>query len=134
MKHIKTFEDLSNDKPHYDFELFKPFIELFFKCFEDDMVREGWTICYSQEDIPGNIVIEYSNRKGTFWQVQKDFESNLLNSDEDADVYAKNCGLLIDGFGVVIGYDNISFLENPEKIDDVMKELEIYKNLKKYNL
>jgi len=134
MKHIKTFEDLSNDKPYYDCELFKPFIKLFYDCFEDDMNREGWTICQAPVDIPEHLYTSYYNRRGQFFQIQTDFDTRILDIDEEADEYARKYNLFIDEYGILLGYNNISFLEHPEKIDDVIKELEIYKNSKKYNL
>ena len=91
------------------------------------MEDEGWFISYSSAmNITDKYNVSYSNKVGDFWQVQKDDTSDLID-DMEAEQYAKKYGLLIDDYGVVIGYNNVSFLEHPDNA-------ELYKNLNKYNL
>jgi len=134
MKYIKKFEHTLENKPYYSVELFKPFIDLFFSFFQYDMIKEGWTICETTMEIPDKFDISYSNRKGSYWQVQQDFETHIIDDDEDADKIAITYGLLIDSYGIILGYNEVSFLENPDKIDNAMVELELYKNTRKFNL
>jgi len=127
MKYIKKFEHTLENKPYYSVELFAPFINWFYDNFHTQMEDEGWFISYSSAmNITDKYNVSYSNKVGDFWQVQKDDTSDLID-DMEAEQYAKKYGLLIDDYGVVIGYNNVSFLEHPDNA-------ELYKNLNKYNL
>lgn len=132
MKYIKTFENI---KQRYPVEFLRPFIDYLIKKLETNMKNEGWTICYTDDvEIPDEINLSYNNRKGDYWMVQKDFETDILNSDYDADVFAKKYGIMIDNYGVVLGYNNISFLEHPEEINNYKEMIDFYININKYNL
>ena len=92
------------------------------------MTDEGWLISYASGlDIPTKFNVPYSNRIGNFWQVQRNDDDDILEDDLKAEKLAKKNGLMIDDYGVVIGYNGISYLEHPE-------ELDFYKNIQKYNL
>jgi len=128
MKYIKTFEDNIKNKPIYSVDLIHPFINYFYNMYEIKMEEEGWFVSYaSGMSIPIGYDVPYSNRVGSFWQVQKDDNSDLIENDIEAEKIAKSCGLMLDDYGVVIGYNGVSFLEHPE-------ELEVYNNINKYNL
>lgn len=127
MKYIKLFE---NKKPYYDVNQIKYFIDWYYSNYSYLMEKEGWLISLASLVIPYKYNVSYENRAGDFWQIQRDDEAMIL-SDFDGDLkaeeLAKNAGLLVDDYGVVIGYDNVSFLEQPEK-------LIFYRDTDKYNL
>jgi len=125
---IIKFKLFENGKPYYDPIEIEHFIDWFIDINEDKMEQEGWFISYSSMDIPSYYNnLQYSNHRGDFWQIQKNDESDLLETDGDAERIAKKYGIMFDEYGVVIGYNGISFFEHPES-------LEIYKDMKKYNL
>lgn len=123
MKYLKKYE---KEKPIYPTNELQPFIDWFYRNFEDEM-SHLWLISYAETEIPYYIDIQYKNRIGIFWQVQKNDQSDLLESDEDAEKLAKELGLMIDDYGIIIGFKGVNFLENPEEID-------FYKNIQQYNL
>jgi len=122
MKHLKS------SKYTYSADKLSPFIDWFYNTYKDKMNEEGWIISYAQAlDIPNTYKTEYWNRSDDFWQIQKNDQYDILEDDMAAEKLAKNLGLYIDDYGIVIGYNGVSFLEHPE-------EIEIYKDIKKYNL
>lgn len=125
MRYIKKFESIC----YYDADVIRPFISWFYDNFEDRMENEGWLIFYLDHYTIDNMknYRPYHNIKGNFWQVQKNDDYDILEDDIEAEEYAKKCGLMLDSYGIVIGYDNVSFFEHPE-------ELDVYKNIEKYNL
>lgn len=124
MKYIKKYESIL----YYNVDLFEPFIDWFYSIYSDKMKDEGWLISYAYGlSIPDEYIVPYKNRFGDFWQIERNDDDNLISNDIEAEKCAKKYGLLIDDYGVVIGYNGVSFLEHPE-------ELEFYKSVKKYNL
>lgn len=119
MKHLKHT---------YSADILEPFINWFYDTYKNKMRKEGWLISYASGlEIPKNIETQYWNKIGDFWQVQKDDNADILEDDIEAEKLARTTGLLFDNYGIVIGYNGISFLEHPEEID-------YYKDMKKYNL
>jgi len=128
MKYIKKYENIKDNKKIYPIDLFQPFIEWFCNLYDDIMKKEGWLISHASGlNIPNEYNVPYTNKYGDYWQIQKDDDSILIKDDIEAEKYAKNCGLLIDDYGIIIGYNNVSFLEHPEN-------LEFYKNSNKFNI
>jgi hypothetical protein len=125
---ITKFKIFENNKPDYPDVLLVPFINWFYDNYGDRMEDEGWLILYASGlDMPFDSAVLYSNTVGDFWQVQRNDDSDLIENDIEAVKLAKKSGLILDNYGIIIGYNGVSFLEHPE-------ELEIYKNVKTYNL
>ena len=125
---IIKFKIFENKKPFYDPIEIKHFIDWFVDANKDKMEEEGWLISYASLDIPSYYNnLQYSNHRGEFWQIQKDDESEILETDGDAERIAKKHRIMFDEYGIVIGYDDISFFEHPESLN-------IYKDIRKYNL
>ena len=129
MKYIKTFEDsfYNDDKKLYPFEILTPFINWFGNVNRDIMKKEGWIISYSDFDSSNFSLPKFNfNKVSGYWQVQRNDDDDIIEDDIAAEKLAKEHGLLMDDEGVVIGYNDISFIDYPE-------ELEKYENINKYN-
>lgn len=126
MRYIKKFEEV---KPMYSKDKFFPFVTWFNNIHRSEMNKEGWLIVNAGYlDIPEYIDTEYyPYRNGDYWQIQRNDEAEILQDDHEAEELAKKKGLLIDEYGVLIGYNGVSFIKHPE-------ELEVYKNINKYNI
>ena len=126
MKYIKKFEDVN--KKLYPFDDFTPFINWFGVMYEDVMKNEGWLISDSSFDSSNFIRPVFQGKLlGGYWQVQRNDEDEIIETDIVAEKLAKKHGLLLDNDGVVVGYNDVSFIEHPE-------ELVIYKDYSKYNI
>jgi len=126
MKYIKQFEAVNK---RYNTDEFFPFVTWFNNLHKDEMKEEGWLIVNAGcINIPKYIDTEYyCDKNNDYWQIQRNDEDEILKSDIEAEELAKKKGLMIDDYGVLIGYNGVSFFKHPE-------ELEVYKNANKYNL
>lgn len=126
MRYLKTYEEI---KPIYNANKFLPFVTWFNNIHKSEMEKEGWFIVNTAYiDIPEYINTEYyTYRNLDYWQIQRNDDADILKSDKEAEELAKKKGLLIDEYGILIGYNGVSFIKHPE-------ELETYKNVNKYNL
>jgi len=153
--YIQFISENLNSKQLYLYNEIRYFVDWFNDVYREVANSEGWDIfdsdflsllapvaLFSQVDVqtaePSTV---YYGKK--FWQIQR-FDEAILNSDHDADNLAKEIGIILDPYGVVIGFNGINFLENPEKIKEslyinpIMKEhIETWKlkiDTEKYNL
>ena len=102
----------------YSVDKLMPFIDWFNSVYSKRMKEEGWLISYSQGlKVPDNCYTEYINKFGDFWQIQRNDEDAIIEDDLLAEELAKKAGLLVDDYGIVIGYENVSFIKNPEQLD-----------------
>jgi hypothetical protein len=127
MKYIKRFENTNNEKIIYPYNQIKYFVDWFQNFFSKKAEEQGWGIFDSDTSQPLEKYISDSGKYQRFWQIESIDELELLKSDLDADKLAKKMGLMLDEYGLVIGYNGISFLDNP-------KSLDIYKDMSNYNL
>lgn len=82
--------------------------------------EQGWFVVTSDTDAPKErYKPEPDNKFNLFFQVQRIDDPmegealfGKLKNDFEADELAKNTGLMLDKYGVVIGYDGESFLDN----------------------
>lgn len=126
MIHLKCFEN--HKKILYPYNEIKYFVDWFEEKYGEIVAKQGWAIFDSDTDYPSKKYISNSNPFIKFWQIEKLDDMNILSTDQDADELAKKMGLMIDNkYGIIIGYNGVSFLDNQE-------ELDIYKNINKYNL
>lgn len=119
---ITTYSEYSkknNDKKYYPLKDIEIFINWFNSVYGDLIESQGWSIYSSNTCM--------TSWKYPVWEVEKDDDANILATDSQAVNLAKEIGLMLDDMGVVIGYNGVSFIEHPE-------ELEVYKNVRKYNL
>lgn len=127
MKYIKRFENTTNKKIIYPYTQIRYFIDWFQNFYYKTTEKQGWSIFDSDSSQPQEKYISDSGKYQNFWQIEAIDELEILKSDLDADKLAIKMGLMIDEYGVVIGYNDVSFLEHPEAID-------IYRDQQKYNL
>ncbi len=98
----------------YPFKAIESVVDEIILKYENIMNRQGWLISQSGTAIPHEI--GNYKKSNFYWQVQKNDELGILNSDEEADELAKNIGIIIDEFGVVQGFDNENLVERINKI------------------
>ena len=79
----------------YDKDIETYFMFWFKDKFKDKMLEQGWTI--------NNIKLF----KRILWNVEKTKDSKI--STDQLFNYAKDCGLVLDNDGFIIGYNNILF-------------------------
>lgn len=81
--------------------------------------EQGWFIVTSDTDTPKiKYKAEEGNKYNLFFQVQRiddpmegEAKFGRLKNDSEADELAKKTGLMLDEFGVVIGWEGESFLD-----------------------
>ena len=130
MKYIKTFEKFDDKvKKLYSFEDLKHFIDWFVNVHEDTIKKEGWLISYSFFNSKDFTLPKFNdnNKANGYWQIQRNDEDEIIENDLVAEELAKKYKLLLNSEGVVIGYNDVSFIDHPE-------ELKYYKNINKYNI
>lgn len=125
MKYIKTYEISLHSFKFYDDINY--FVDWFYDFYAEDMFDEGW------------IISDCSDA----WQIQKNDDYNILNDDYDAYSIAEKHGLMLNKSGEIIGYKDISFIDNPEDLEyykseeckkEREKQIEFRKNIKNFNL
>ena len=127
MKYIKTFESVN--KIVYPFQDITPFINWFVNVHKDVIKKEGWLISYSFFNSKDFTLPKFNdnNKANGYWQIQRNDEDEIIENDLVAEELAKKYKLLLNSEGVVIGYNDVSFIDHPE-------ELKYYKNINKYNI
>ena len=102
----------------YPFKKIEKFVEWFQEEYGDYAKRQGWAIFDSDTELP-NIKYKHepTNKYHSFWQIQRldnpDENEALfgkLKDDYVADDLAKKLGIMVDEFGVVIGWDGELFI------------------------
>jgi hypothetical protein len=106
-----------DSKIHYPYQKISKFIDWFNEEYGDYSEKQGWAIFHSDTDLP-KIKYNSDDKYGAFFQVQRiddpDADEALfgkLKDDDQADELAKKLGLMLDEYGVVIGWDGESFLD-----------------------
>lgn len=102
----------------YPYKKISKLIDWFESEFGDYAKQQGWSIFSSDTDIPKiKYKPEEGNKYNIFFQVQRiddpeegEAITGRLKNDQQAEELAKKTGLMIDEFGVVIGWDGESFL------------------------
>jgi len=147
MKKYKQFisENLLNEREIYLYKEIKYFVEWFTEKYRKVANFDGWDIFNSDTDVPREKYIS-NDKYNNFFQVQRLDDEEILDSDNEADILAKEIGIILDpyNFGLVLGFNNIDFLDHPEKIRDAcyinpvmkkkIKEWKIKMDANKYNL
>lgn len=125
MKYIKKYEN--KIKILYPYNDIEYFINWFNNKYYSYTESQGWAIFDSDTSLPQEKYISDSGKYQKFWQIQHYEDMKILNSDSEADILARKLGLMIDEYGVIIGYNGDFFLNNTEILN-------FYKEINKYNL
>ena len=106
----------------YPFDKISKFVNWFQEEYGDYASKQGWAIFDSDTELPN---VKYRSERifggkvltGYYWQVQRldnpDEDESLfgkLKNDYQADELAKKLGLMLDEFGVVIGWEGQLFI------------------------
>jgi len=106
------------DKIIYPYKKISKFVDWFQKEYGDYTTKQGWAIFDSDTELP-RIKYNYEpdNKWKSVFQVQRldnpqegEALMGQLKDDSQADELAKKLGLMLDEFGVVIGWDNQLFI------------------------
>ena len=102
----------------YPYKKISKFVDWFQKEYGDYTIKQGWAIFDSDTELP-RIKYKYEpdNKWKSVFQVQRldnpeEGEALIgkLKDDHQADELAKKLGLMLDEFGVVIGWDGQLFI------------------------
>jgi hypothetical protein len=108
----------------YPFDKIEKFVKWFNDEYGDYSNKQGWAIFDSDTELPNEKYHSVRNYRGKilngyYWQIQRldnpDENEALfgkLSNDLNADRMARKIGIMVDEFGVIYGYDGVSFLEN----------------------
>ena len=105
-------------KTIYPYKKIKKFVNWFQKEWGDYAAKQGWGIFDSDSELPAiKYTFEPDNNFHSLFQVQKidspeEGEALIgeLRNDFEADELAKKIGLMLDEYGVVIGWDGELFI------------------------
>lgn len=103
----------------YPYNKIGKLVDWFQSEYGDYAEKQGWSIFDSDTEVPHiKYKFEPSNKNKSVYQVQRfdDPEEGQalfgrLKNDYEADDLARKLGLMVDEYGVVIGWDGQSFLE-----------------------
>lgn len=98
------------------------FVDWFQKEYGDYASKQGWAIFDSDTELPNTkYKSESGNKFHSYYQVQRldspeegEALFGKLKNDHQADVLAKKLGLVLDEFGVVIGWNGENFITESE--------------------
>jgi hypothetical protein len=111
-----------DDKIIYPFDKIEKFVKWFNDEYGDYSNKQGWAIFDSDTEIPNkkyHSIRNYKGKKlnGYYWQIQRldnpDENEALfgkLPNDLEADRMARKIGIMVDEYGVVIGWDGQLFI------------------------
>lgn len=102
----------------YPYSKIKKFVDWFNKEYGDYAQKQGWAIFDSDTELPDTkYKMEPGRKFRSYFQIQRlDSPSEgealfgKLTNDYEADELAKKLGIMVDEFGVVIGWDGENFL------------------------
>lgn len=134
MKYLNTYKLFEKKTLVYNYKKFEPFILEFNKVFGEKMKNEGWRIVLEKFLGDYTISLEYDIVNNYIWQPQKNDQDSIIEDDLQAYELAIQSGLLIDNYGIIIGFNDTSFVEHPEEIIYTTKKLYLIKDLNKFNL
>lgn len=111
---------VEEEKILYPYKKISKFVDWFQKEWGDYATKQGWAIFDSDTEISHQkYKFEPSNKFMSVFQVQRldspdegEALFGRLKNDYAADDLAKKLGLMLDEFGIVIGWDGESFLED----------------------
>jgi len=139
-KRINVLNENNSNKIIYPYDEMKSFINWFNKNYYKIAEEQGWGIFSSDTETPEKEYIsnDSSLYGRCFWQIQH-YDDLLLNSDTEADELARSMGLMIDEYGLIIGFDGVSFIEHPEFLnpkyfDKYKEKIDLNLISNKYNL
>ena len=109
--HIEYFEILREkdakiilgEKPDYPFNELSEKIDSFCVKYEKLREKEGWEIT----DCDSELFFNKYNSNGRFWVVERNDETNILQSDEPAYILAKRLGLVLGEYGEILDIEEI---------------------------
>jgi len=125
-----------NEKIIYPFDKIGKLVNWFNDEYGDYPNKQGWAIFDSDTELPNEKYHSIRNYKGKtlngyYWQVQRldnpeegEALFGRLYNDFDADRMARKLGLMVDEFGVIYGYDGVSFLDNNIQ-ESILKEVRV---------
>jgi hypothetical protein len=105
---------------YYPFDEMTPMIEWFLSEYGEQIQAQGWSIFQSNQTYP---LRKYDDKNKGFWQIEKidDVDSwasdtgiptfDLVKSDMEADIKAKELGLIVDDYGVIQGYGDHNYVD-----------------------
>lgn len=107
--------DMDDDKPklYYPYKQLEPYIKDFRDKHSQEMNDYGFDIFVSDSQIPNekyNLGIDQD-----YYQIQKLDQSDTGLSDQDVIESAKRMGILVDEYGVVMGFTGKDFVERYNK-------------------
>lgn len=137
-KRINVLNENNSNKIIYPYNEMESFINWFNKNYYKIAEEQGWGIFDSDTEVPTKEYISNDSYRGAFWQIQQ-YDDLLLNSDTEAEELARSMGLMIDEYGLIIGFDGISFIEHPEFLnskyfDKYKEKIDLNLISNKYNL
>lgn len=137
-KRINVLNENNSNKIIYPYNEMESFINWFNKNYYKIAEEQGWGIFDSDTEVPTKKYISNDSYRGAFWQIQH-YDDLLLNSDTEADELARSMGLMIDEYGLIIGFDGVSFIEHPEFLntkyfDKYKEKIDLNLISNKYNL
>lgn len=107
---------LKENKTVYPYQKIRKFVDWFSSEYGDYMNKQGWAIFSADPE-----VTKYDTSDGLFWQVQViddpeefyDSEGNALigiSTDQEAWDRAAKLGIMLDEYGIIIGYNGNLFI------------------------
>jgi len=132
----RILREETKDKILYPFDKIGKFVKWFNDEYGDYQNKQGWAIFDSDSEIPNekyNSVRTYKGKtlSGYYWQIQRldnpgDNEAlfGKLSSDFEADRMARKLSIMVDEYGVIYGYDGVSFLDNNIQ-ESILKEVRV---------
>jgi hypothetical protein len=111
-----------DDKIIYPFDKIQKFVKWFNDEYGDYSNKQGWAIFDSDTEIPNKKYHSIRNYGGKilnsyYWQIQRldsteegEALFGRLSNDFDADRLARKVGIMVDEYGVVIGWDGQLFI------------------------
>ena len=106
------------EKIIYPFKKISKFVDWFQQEYKDYAAKQGWAIFDSDTEVP-NIKYKHEpdNKRWSYFQVQRldnpaedEALFGRLSDDMQADELAKKLGLVLDEFGVIIGWKDQLFI------------------------
>ena len=118
----RIIREVIEDKIDYPYEKVEKLVDYFKEEYQDYMNKQGWDIFVSDSEVP---LEKYKSKNYLFFQIEKIDEpygeagfyeepGNALigiSSDVEAIELARKLKLMVDDYGVVYGYDGVSFLD-----------------------
>lgn len=94
----------------YPFDEIQQMVEWFSDENGEQMYDEGWEIIHSDDTYPKQ---KYDSPKG-FWRISMTDSTSpySVKTEMEADIKAKGLGLLVDDYGIVVGYKEHNLIDD----------------------